>query len=171
MSQEQKNRTPAKKQEGSTTESIVTQWNRERPDLDASPMAVCGDIWRAGIRLNQAVIENASQYGLDFAGMDVLLTLRRQGKGETLTPKDLAKDMMLSTAAMTNRLDRLEKRGLIVRNSDPQDRRSLKVSLTDEGFDMADELVTTHTAREAELIKNLSKEEQQLLQQLLSKVG
>ena len=119
---------------GQDIDTILAQWRRERPDIDPAVMAVCGEVWRAGERLRQAVLANLSGYDLDFAGFDVLLTLRRQGRGHTLTPSALAKEMMLSTSAMTNRLDRLEKRGLVERTMDPADRRSLQIVLTDAGF-------------------------------------
>lgn len=119
---------------GPEMDAILRQWRRERPDIDPAPMAVCGDTWRAEERLKQGVLANLAQYDLDFAGFDVILTLRRQGRGETLSPSALAKEMMLSTSAMTNRLDRLEKRGLVQRRVDPNDRRGLKIVLSEDGF-------------------------------------
>ncbi|WP_288903724.1 MarR family transcriptional regulator [uncultured Sneathiella sp.] len=154
----------------STMESILEQWRRERPDIDPSPMAVCGQIWRAGEILRKGVTANWANYGLDLAGSDVILTLRRQGRGATLSPSDLAKDMMLSTSAMTNRLDRLEKRGLVKRTTDPKDRRGLRIILTDEGFALADEMVATHVATEEKLLSTLTKEECSQIRQLLSKI-
>ncbi len=151
-------------------DNILDQWRRERPDLDPSPMAVCGEIWRAGEKLRQGVLANLSSYDLDFAGFDVVLTLRRQGKGKTLSPSELAKDMMLSTSAMTNRLDRLEKRGLIKRMMDPNDRRGLKVALTDDGLALADEMVVTHVKTEEAMLSGLTKTERDQLRALLVKV-
>ena len=156
--------------EASTMESILTQWRRERPDLDPTPMAVCGQIWRTGDILRQAVVANWSNYGLDLAGSDVILTLRRQGRGATLSPSDLAKDMMLSTSAMTNRLDRLENRGLIKREMDPNDRRGLRIILTEEGFALADEMVVTHLATEEKMLSVLTEEERKQIRQILSKI-
>lgn len=152
-------------------DSILAQWRRERPDIDAAPMAVCGAVWRAGDRLRQGVLANLEQYDLDFAGFDVILTLRRQGHGEALSPSALAKDMMLSTSAMTNRLDRLEKRGLIKRMTDPRDRRGLKIILSDEGFALADKIVSTHVATEERMLANLTSAERDQIRALLAKVG
>ncbi|MFG9976371.1 MarR family transcriptional regulator, partial [Pseudomonas aeruginosa] len=70
----------------------LAQWRRERPDVDASPMAVCGEVWRAGERLRQGVIANIASADLDMAGFDVLLTLRRNGREQALSPSALAKD-------------------------------------------------------------------------------
>lgn len=157
--------------DGAAMESIMAQWRRERPDIDPGPMAVCGEIWRTGERLRQAVVANWSNWGLDFAGSDVLLTLRRQGKGETLSPSMLAKDMMLSTSAMTNRLDRLEKRGLIKRTTDPNDRRGLRIELSDEGFALTDEMIVSHVETEERMLSELTQEERDQIRALLTKIG
>ena len=152
-------------------DAILAQWRRERPDLDPTPMAVCGDVWRAGERLRQGVLANLSDSGLDQAGFDVILTLRRQGAGRSLSPSALSKEMMLSTSAMTNRLDRLEKRGLIQRTSDPTDRRGLKIILSDEGFALADELVASHVNKEERMLALLTDAERQQLRVLLNKIS
>ncbi len=156
---------------GATMETILTQWRRERPDIDPSPMAVCGEIWRAGEKLHQSVLANLSGYGLDFAGFDVIMTLRRQGHGETLSPSALAKEMMLSTSAMTNRLDRLEKRGMIKRTMDPNDRRGLKIVLSDAGFALADKIVASHVETEERMLCTLTDQERTRLRTLLTKIG
>lgn len=151
-------------------DSLLEQWRRERPDIDPAPMAVCGEIWRAGERIRQKVLANVSGYGLDIAGLDVLLTLRRQGKGQVLSPSELSKEMMLSTSAMTNRLDRLEKRGLVKRMSDPEDRRGLKIILSDEGYALADEIIVSHVETEAMMLSKLTTKEQDQLRGLLGKI-
>jgi DNA-binding MarR family transcriptional regulator len=158
--------------QGGPLDSILAQWRRARPDLDPGPMAVCGAIWRAGERLRQGIGANLAGADLDFAGFDVLMTLRRQGeRGGSLTPSELAKDMMLSTSAMTNRLDRLEKRGLIARQADPQDRRSLRIVLTEAGFALIESLVVSHVATEERLLACLDGAEREQLKALLAKVA
>lgn len=156
---------------GQAMEAILAQWRRERPDIDPSPMAVCGDIWRVAEVLRRGVSANLETVGLDLAGFDVLLTLRRQGRGQALSPSNLAKEMVLSTSAMTNRLDRLEKRGLIERLADPDDRRSLRIALTDAGFALADKAVESHVETEARLIAGLNDAEQAQLRALLARIG
>jgi len=152
-------------------DDIVAQWRRERPDLDATPMAVCGEVWRAGERLRRGVLANLAPHDLDLAGFDVLLALRRQGRDNTLSPSDLAKDMMLSTSAMTNRLDRLEKRGLIERRVAPGDRRGLRIALTDAGFALADEIVASHVETETRMLRELDDAERQMLRGLLARIA
>jgi DNA-binding MarR family transcriptional regulator len=151
-------------------QSILTQWRCERPDIDPTPMAVCGQIWKAAEILRKGVVANWSRYGLDLAGSDVILTLRRQGHGATLSPSELAKEMMLSTSAMTNRLDRLEGRGLIRRAMDPNDRRGLRIMLSDEGFALADEMVVTHVATEEKMLSVLNEKERMQIRRVLNKI-
>lgn len=170
MCQDKKPASAASPATGSTMESILTQWRRERPDIDPAPMAVCGDVWRAAERLRLAVLANLAGSGLDMPGFDVLLTLRRQGHGKSLSPSALAKEMMLSTSAMTNRLDRLEKRGLVSRAADPDDRRGLKIALTPDGFALADEIVVSHVRTEAKMLSALTPDEQLQLRALLGKI-
>lgn len=155
---------------GVSMEAILDQWRRERPDFDPAPMAVCGAVWRAGEVLRTGVLANLTPHKLDFAGFDVLLTLRRQGHGQSLSPSALAKEMMLSTSAMTNRLDRLEKRGLLMRMQDPKDRRGLKITLTDDGFSLADNLVLSHVKTEETMLKALTQQERATLRVLLDKI-
>jgi len=157
--------------QGGPMDGILAQWRRERPDIDPSPMAVCGEIWRAGERLRQAVVANVAEAELDMAGFDVLLTLRRNGRKQALSPSALAKDMMLSTSAMTNRLDRLETRGLIVRRTDPEDRRGLQIALTDAGFELIDGLVASHVETEERMLAALDPAERSMLRALLGKIG
>ncbi|CAM2070123.1 MarR family transcriptional regulator [Sulfidibacter corallicola] len=171
MSQAKKPKSSHRAPSGAPMASILAQWRRERPDIDPTPMAVCGEVWRAGERLRLGVQANLAGCGLDLAGFDVILTLRRQGPGRSLSPSALAKEIMLSTSAMTNRLDRLEKRGLIQRTSDPDDRRGLKIVLTEEGFALAEELVVSHVDTEERMLSELTEEERDQLRTLLAKIG
>ena len=156
---------------GSTLAGILAQWRAARPDLDCRPMAVIGQVWRTSQLAMRAVEANLRQYDLDMAGFDVLLTLRRQGNGEALTPGDLARDMMMSPPAMTNRIDRLVARQLVERHADPDDRRALRVALTEKGRALADRAVETHLAVEQGLLHNLDQTERDQLVALLARIG
>lgn len=154
-----------------TVGSIVAQWAEARPDLDCRPMAVVGQIWRTGALLTRIVSQNLKAHDLDMPGFDVLLTLRRQRALAPLSPSELAADMMMSPPAMTNRLDRLEARGLIERIADPSDRRALKIRLTAEGLSLIDGVLDTHVATEEKAISALSQGERDLLVSLLARIG
>lgn len=88
-----------------------------------------------------------------------------------MSPSALAKDMMLSTSAMTNRLDRLEKRGLIKRTMDPNDRRGLRIELTEEGFVLADKMIVSHVETEECILSALTDLERNQLRNLLTKIA
>nr|BFE87971.1 hypothetical protein GCM10020093_105720 [Planobispora longispora] len=94
---------------------IVAQWHRERPDLDASPMAVFGRIYRIARLMADRVAEIYQRYGIGRGEFDVLATLRRAGAPYTLSPKAMTATLMLTSGGMTGRLDRLERAGLIAR--------------------------------------------------------
>lgn len=151
--------------------SIIAQWQHERPDIDPSPMALCGQIWRTAEILRQQVNQNHANNTMDGARSDVLFTLRRQGKGQSLSPTQMSAEMMLSTSAMTNRLDKLEQAKLIKRLPDPIDRRGLKIALTQKGFDLADKMIASHVKTEANMLKNLTQTEQATLLKLLAKIA
>jgi DNA-binding MarR family transcriptional regulator len=159
----------------STIAGILAQWRAARPDLDCRPMAVIGQLWRTSQLAMRAVETNLQHYDLDMAGFDVLLTLRRQGgepgQGKALTPGELARDMMMSPPAMTNRIDRLVKRGLVQRHADPDDRRALRVALTLEGRALADTAVETHLKTEEALLADLTQQERDQLASLLARLG
>lgn len=159
----------------SSIAGILAQWRRARPDLDCRPMAVIGQLWRTSQTAMRAVEANLKQYDLDMAGFDVLLTLRRQGgehgQDTALTPGELARDMMMSPPAMTNRIDRLVKRGLVERHADPEDRRALRVALTEEGKALADTAVETHLETEEALLADLTQQERDQLASLLGRIG
>jgi DNA-binding MarR family transcriptional regulator len=149
---------------------FVEQWARERPDLDLAPMALIGRLGRlAG--LGTAVIEtNLNEHGLKLGEFDVLASLRRSGAPYELTPGALLRQLMLSSGAMTNRLDRLQAAGLVRRRPDPDDRRGVVVSLTAAGRTLIDRVVVDHLATEARLLEPLSATERATLDRLLRKL-
>ncbi len=117
---------------------VLDQWQRERPDLDAQALAVVGRILRLAGILERRANLTLEEFGIPIWAFDVLGTLRRHGKPYSMTPTELMQSAMLSSGAMTNRIDRLEKLGLVVRKPDRHDRRSLQVRLTPKGRKLVD---------------------------------
>ncbi len=111
-------------------DTVIKQWRTERPDLDSRPLAVVGRILRLAGILERRANAALKPFGLPIWAFDVLGTLRRQGAPFSMTPTELMRSTMLSSGAMTNRIDRLEEQGLVAREPDPDDRRSLHVRLT-----------------------------------------
>ncbi|MYM57333.1 MarR family winged helix-turn-helix transcriptional regulator [Thalassovita mangrovi] len=148
---------------------ILAQWQAERPDLQLRPMGLLGRIKRLGAHLGQGMERVFAAHGLNAASFDVLATLRRSGAPYALTPSQLMDWTMVTSGTMTNRLDRLEAKGLIRRVRSDRDARSVTVQLTDEGFALIDACVTEHVANQHRLADALSETEQAELDRLLSK--
>ena len=111
-----------------------------------------------------------ARFGLQAGEFDVLATLRRSGSPYALTPTDLYEATMVTSGAMTNRLDRLEKAGLILRGPHPNDRRGIVVQLTEKGLALIDEALTAHVANEHEILAGLTPAERETLSHLLEKL-
>ena len=149
----------------------VEQWKRERPDLDVSPMLVLGRLNEASsLVARERLAPLFARFGLQAGEFDVLATLRRSGQPYALTPTALYEATMVTSGAMTNRLDRLEKAGLILRGPHPNDRRGIVVQLTEKGLALIDEALTAHVANEHEILAGLSGAERETLAQLLGKL-
>jgi len=149
----------------------IEQWKRERPDLDVSPMGVLGRLNEASSLIaRDRLAPLFAQFGLQAGEFDVLATLRRSGSPYALTPTALYEATMVTSGAMTNRLDRLEKAGLILRGPHPNDRRGIVVQLTEKGLALIDETVTAHVANEHEILAGLTAAERETLSHLLEKL-
>jgi DNA-binding MarR family transcriptional regulator len=111
-----------------------------------------------------------ARFGLQMGEFDVLATLRRSGAPYSLTPTELYEATMVTSGAMTARLDRLEKAGLIQRAPHPSDRRGVVVQLTAKGREITDDALTAHVANEHEVLAGLTREERDILAKLLEKL-
>ncbi len=149
----------------------VEQWKRERPDLEVSPMLVLGRLNEASSLIaRERLAPLFARFGLQAGEFDVLATLRRSGSPHALTPTALYEATMVTSGAMTNRLDRLEKAGLIRRGPHPNDRRGIVVQLTEKGLALIDEALTAHVANEHEILAGLTSAERETLAQLLGRL-
>jgi len=137
-------------------DALVQQWAEQRPDLDLGTMALLARLSRAAELVDGTVGKLAAEYGVNRGDGDVIFALRRSGEPFRLSPTQLARSLLMTTGTMTGRLDRLEKRGLIVRVPSAHDRRSLDVELTAEGRRQADEAVTRHGAGQQQIVSALS---------------
>ncbi|KAA3644768.1 MAG: MarR family transcriptional regulator [Chloroflexi bacterium] len=149
---------------------VQAQWAQEKPGFDTSPIGVIGRISRISRHLDQALQKNYSKFDLNGGEFDVLASLRRSGHPYQLTPTELFNSLMLSSGAMTNRLDRLEDAGLIKRNPNPTDRRGLLVTLTEQGIEVMDRAYPAHIANEDQILSSLTLNEREILTDLLRKM-
>lgn len=149
----------------------VEQWARERPSLPALPMAVFGRLLDAAERaMRDHMNPLFAAAGLQPGEFDVLATLRRSGEPYVLSPTELYEAAMISSGGMTNRLDRLERAGLVERRPDPDDRRGKLIALTKAGKRAIDDTIDRHVANEERLLSTLTRAEQEKLSALLGKL-
>ena len=149
---------------------ITAQWAAVRPDLDSSPIGVVGRVSRLALLVDRHLAANFARHGIEAWMYDVLATLRRSGAPYELTAGDLVRQTMVTTGAMTNRIDRLVDRGLVERAAAPDDRRKVVVRLTAAGVALVDEVAPGHLDTERALLAALTPRQQADLARLLRKV-
>ena len=149
----------------------ASQWARERPDLRTLPMTLFGRLNEAAERVMREHMNPLfAEAGLQPGEFDVLATLRRSGEPFMLSPTRLYEAAMISSGGMTDRLDRLERAGLVMRRPDPKDRRGKLIVLTEPGKRLVDETLSRHVANEERLLLSLTQTEQETLDALLKKL-
>ncbi|GAP99975.1 MarR family winged helix-turn-helix transcriptional regulator [Leptolyngbya sp. NIES-2104] len=151
-------------------DQILAQWQRERPDLDVSPMGIIGRMGRLSKHLERAIQVTFSEFGLTIAEFDVLAALRRSGQPYQLSPTELFQTLMVTSGTMTHRIDRLEKVELVQRIPDPNDRRGTLIQLTNKGFDVIEKAVEAHVTNEHLALSALEQSEREALAGLLRKL-
>ncbi len=149
-------------------DAILAQWRSVRPDLDCSSMGVVGrlrqtnGIWKT--KLDQVF----DGFGLSCIEFDILATIRRNDR--EITPTELYQTLMLSSGAISTRIEQLVQRGLVQRVASEQDRRSCKVTLTEQGIELVDQALNAHVANVDDMLGVLTEQERKQLGQLLKKI-
>ncbi|MBB3442609.1 MarR family transcriptional regulator [Rhizobium sp. BK379] len=157
------------KEKSDHVDRILAQWRRERPELDVEPMGIFGRLKRLTTHIGREVDAVLLKHGLSSSSFDVLATLRRSGAPYRLSPGELLGMTMVSSGTMTNRIDQLEKAGLVERLFNPEDRRSVLIALTEKGLAAVEEAVGAHVANQQRLTRNLTAEDKAELDRLLKK--
>lgn len=149
-------------------DKLLKQWKEERPDLDATSMAILGRIMILDRLALRSVEKLVSQHNITIQEFDVLAVIRRCGPPFRQPVGVLCEHSLISSGAMTNRIDRLEKKGLINREPNPEDRRGVLVALSSSGRVLIDKLVTERLKEAQDRVSVLSPEEQEILNSLLT---
>lgn len=161
---------PDPEQAPDEVDRIVAAWQRERPDLDVSPLTVLSRVTRLARHLDLARRSAFARSGLEAWEFDVLAALRRAGAPYRLSPGALLTQTLVTSGTMTNRIDRMVAHGLVRREKSPEDRRGVLVCLTDEGLARVDAAMTEFLTVEASLLRDLSDTERTRLADLLRTV-
>ncbi|GAA3593254.1 MarR family transcriptional regulator [Kineosporia mesophila] len=147
---------------------VEQEWARERPQLDVGPIRVIGRLHRLANALTPQLTRVYREHGLSEGEFDVLAALRRAGAPYERAPGELANFTMVTTGAMTKRLDRLCGAGLVTRRASEIDGRGRVVALTPHGVEVIDRAFDAHMANEKELLAHFTPEERQTLEALLT---
>lgn len=150
---------------------IIEQWHAEKPGIDVSPMAVIGRLSRTALAIDARLAQTFARHELDASSFDVLATLLRSGAPYRIAPVELARESMISTSAVAQRLNKLESRGLVKREVNPDDGRGTLVALTGTGKQLIEQALPDHLATERAILSPLDDKERVVLAQLLGKLG
>lgn len=153
-----------------SVEKFLIEWTKERPDLDPWPAGILGRIHRLSARLFRRSDAWLEPLGLTWEAFSVIVTLRRSGKPYELRPTDILRESLLTSGAVTNRIDRVERMGLVERRFHARDRRSCVVRLTPAGKKLADKAIAKHFAALGGVLGILDPKERAQLASLLSKL-
>lgn len=164
-------RTTQGQDDGDRIDRLLSEWNAERPELDATAMAVVGRLLSIGRLLEARANAALKPLGLHYTDLDVLATLRRGGKPYRRTPTGLRSSVLITSGAMTACLDRLEANGLVARVPDPEDRRSSAAELTLAGRKLIDKAIAVRFEEATQALDGLSVAERTRLAALLKKLG
>jgi DNA-binding MarR family transcriptional regulator len=140
------------------------------PMLDPEVEGIVDRIGGLHRRFQRAMDETLNEFHLDYSEYKLLGLLMREGEVYRSSPGKLAKIMELSSGAMTNRLDRLEKAGLLRRLPDPDDRRGILVELTPEGKRVYEDAIGVQGRKESLVASALSVPEKKQLNGLLRRL-
>jgi DNA-binding MarR family transcriptional regulator len=151
-------------------EIFLSQWKKERPDLDPWPVGILGRTQRISAHLQSRATKWLAPLGLTWESFSLLVALRRSGSPYALRPTDIYRESLLSSGAITNRIDQVEKKGWVRRHHSPTDRRGVIVRLTPAGRAVADRAIEIHLRELAAQFTKISKKDRQALLDGLGKL-
>jgi DNA-binding MarR family transcriptional regulator len=148
----------------------VDGWSRLRPDEDLFGLGVAHRLIWSG-RLAEEILERtAIASGLRRRGDYEVLALLRRAEPELLSPLQVAQQLITSQSGMTGKLDRLERQGLVQRSPDPEDRRAIRLGITDAGRSLIDQAFTTSLSVYQSMLDGFTPTEGKDLDALLDKL-
>jgi DNA-binding MarR family transcriptional regulator len=151
-------------------EIFMSQWKKARPDLDPWPVGILGRAQRISAHLQSRAVKWLAPLGLTWESFSLLVALRRSGPPYALRPTDIYRESLLSSGAITNRIDQVEKQGWVKRHNSPNDRRGVIVRLTPSGRAVADRAIEIHFRELAAQLSGISKKDRQALLDGLGKL-
>lgn len=152
------------------TGRALKAWHEGRPDLDLAPAHALARMRRLMSMLEPLLEVPLARYGLNHAAFDTLSALRRIGPPYQMTASELATQCLRKQATLTTRIARLEREGLVLRASDPNDGRAVMISLTARGLQVIDEAAPVYLEAERLLLTGLDHPERDQLSAILQRL-
>jgi DNA-binding MarR family transcriptional regulator len=152
------------------TDAELGRGEEERHENDVS-IGIVERLVRASRHVHRELESSLRYFGLDPSGFDVLAALKRQEPAHVMSPTALRRTVAITSGAMTSKIDRLERLGLVSRAPDPHDRRGVQVVLTQAGMDLVDRAISSRLQLASDLVSQLSQEEQVTVASLLDKLS
>ncbi|HMJ96532.1 MAG TPA: MarR family transcriptional regulator [Thermoleophilaceae bacterium] len=146
---------------------IVAEWAREQPELDTSAIALIGRVMRASRLLQLDVERSLAMFELTVNEFNALNALRRAGPPHKLSPTDVGVSLLFSSGGLTKLLERLESRGLVSREPNPDDGRGVMVALTAAGKELQEDAMAAHQMNEERLLTPLTRTQRDQLNAVL----
>ncbi|MBL3665300.1 MarR family transcriptional regulator [Streptomyces sp. M2CJ-2] len=160
--------------DGDSVDTMLAEWHSEWPELDVSSTEVIARLMRTARLLEERFVAQLRRAGgvpiANLGDFDVLHALRRSGPHHALTPGQLRQALIVSSAGLTGRFNRLEREGWIERGPSPDDGRSTLVRLTEEGRASVDRVLEAHFGLEREALSVLDPEERAAIRDSLRKL-
>jgi DNA-binding MarR family transcriptional regulator len=151
-------------------DALVAAWRRELPEIDVRPLQIFSRVSRLAVLADRERRSAFSSHQLESWEFDVLAALRRAGAPYALSPSELIRATLVSSATMTHRVDRLSANGFVSRAPDPYDRRGVQVALTDLGRTRVEAALADLVEAEERLLTGLSATERGALADLLRRL-
>ena len=150
-------------------DSLEEEWLREVPDLHTAGLAGVARLVRMSYYIARRVDSNLARFGLTRGEFEVLAVLTRNPDAK-ITPKDIHAKILITSGGLSNRIRKLEEKGLIVRMPDQSDGRGVVLKVTEKGRELTLKAVTSHVEVECQLVEGLSAQDREALSGLLKKL-
>jgi DNA-binding MarR family transcriptional regulator len=153
-----------------SVDALVEDWRAKRPDLDFEPLQVISRLGRLRTRVDAELAAVFDAYGLGAATFGVLVTLARLDQAGGVSQRRLMDELELTSGTISVRVDRLVAEGLVHRRPDPDDRRNVRITLTERGRALFERVAPAHLANERRLLAPLTDAECEQLACLLRRL-
>ena len=151
-------------------DELLAEWTQQRPELDCQALSIVVRVQLLAKLLGRDAEQALAPLELKLWEYDVLSALRRQGRPYLMPATELARASMLSTGAMTTRIDRLEEKGLVAREAHSADRRGVNVRLTPVGRRLIEKALEARLSAAEDQLASLGDPERRDVSQGLRKI-